>query len=744
MSMESALQTFYAEAEELLQNMEAALLRLEEGEADSETLNEIFRAAHTIKGSAGLFGLHAIVGFTHVVENVLDRARDGVITLDSSLQNQMLKCRDHIAGLVAEAASERDPTDALLQVGEELLQGLRAYLDDESNAETGVETAPVQENEAPMESLAQDDNFSEESAPADVWHISLRLGPDVLRNGMDPLSFLRFLSSLGEITQLVTLEDGLPSLEDFDPETLYLGFEIDLDTQADRSEIEDAFTFVQDESDIRILPPHSKISEYIHLIQSLPEGNKRLGEILVQSGAITEDILARALVQQARLQNQQEKYQMLGEILADQQAIPDVVINAALDRQKKIPERRSTAEVRTIRVDAEKLDHLINLIGELVISRQRVDLLAVQAGHAPLLEAVAILGGFTEHIRDAALTLRMVQIGDSFQRFRRIVRDTAQELGKSIELEIRGAETELDRSMVEKLTDPLTHIVRNALDHGIEPVEVRRERGKSDTGTLSLSAYHEAGNIVIEIGDDGGGLNAEKIRAKAVASGLIDASADLSNYDLYQLIFHPGLSTAEKVTDLSGRGVGMDVVKRNIEALQGGVDIESEPGVGTLLRIRLPLTLAIIDGFHVASRGTEFIIPQATVLECMDLESLPAVKGCHCVNLRNEAIPYIRLSDIFALAPAESQADVREKLVVVQFGNDRAGIVVEHLYGEVQTVVKPLSPIFQSLKGIGGSSLLGSGDIAFILDIPQLIELAIVREARQTTTNGRSKQEQLL
>lgn len=740
MSMESALQTFYAEAEELLHNMEAALLRLENGEADNETMNEIFRAAHTIKGSAGLFGLHAIVGFTHVVENLLDRARAGTVIIDTHLQGVLLRCRDHMAALVADVANGRESTPDLLQSGDLLLRELMTYLE-------APRSDAVAADASEMEQAAAADAHADADIPpgrTDTWHLSLRLGPDVLRNGMDPLSFIRFLGTLGEITQLVTLDDHLPEPETFDAETLYLAFEIDLRTDAGRAEIEDVFTFVRDDSDIRILPPYTKVEEYIQLIHSLPEGNQRLGEILIQSGALTRDSLERALTTQAIINQQEQKPQLLGEILADQQAIPNEVVTAALERQKKSPERKPAAEARTIRVDAEKLDHLINLIGELVISRQRVDLLAAQTGSAPLLEAVAALGGFTEHIRDAALTLRMVQIGDTFQRFRRIVRDTAHELGKSIDLEISGAETELDRSMVEKLTDPLTHIVRNALDHGIESVEQRRERGKSDTGTLRLSAYHDAGNIVIEISDDGGGLNVEKIRAKAVANGLIDPNLELSSYDLHQLIFHPGLSTAEKVTDLSGRGVGMDVVKRNIEALQGGIDIESTPGEGTLFRIRLPLTLAIIDGFHVAARNTQFIIPQTTVLECMDLASLPAVKGRNCVNLRGEPIPFIRLSDIFALAPATfAVQDVREKLVVVQFGNERAGIVVEHLYGEVQTVVKPLSPIFQALKGVGGSSLLGSGDIAFILDIPQLIELAILREARLAAQAGR-KQEQPL
>ncbi len=601
MNLDGALQTFFAEAEELLTSMEAALLRVDDGAQDSDTLNEIFRAAHTIKGSAGLFGLNSIVGFTHIVESVLDRVRTGTLPIDRNLLGTLLQCRDHIAGLVRDVAQQQEPDNQRMATGDQLLQRLMQQLD-------GSQATPAATAATQAASPAE-----ERAAGPGTWHLSLRFGPDVLRNGMDPLSFIRFLHTLGDITRLVTLEDHLPAPDSFDPESLYLAFEIDLRTDADRETIENVFTFVRDDADIRILPPDSKIEEYLQLMHSLPEGPHRLGEILVQSGALSAASLERALAQQQ--QQAQPGAPRLGEILREQQAVPAALIDSALEQQKKMGERKAAPENRTMRVDAEKLDSLINLIGELVISRQRVDLLSGQTGHVALMEAVASLKSFTEQIRDAALTLRMVQIGDTFQRFKRVVRDTAQELGKSIELVISGAETELDRSMVEKLTDPLTHIVRNAIDHGIEPVDVRRERGKPDTGTLQLAARHEAGNIVIEVRDDGGGLNVEKIRAKAIANGLLDTSAVVSEHEIFQLIFHPGLSTAEQVTNLSGRGVGMDVVKRNIEALQGGIDIDSEPGQGTLIRIHLPLTLAIIDGFHVSAGNTQFIIPQVSVLD---------------------------------------------------------------------------------------------------------------------------------
>lgn len=735
MNFDSALQTFFAEAEELLMSMEAALLRMDDSEKnheaiDPETINEVFRAAHTIKGSAGLFGLDEIVAFTHKVENVLDLARDNKIDITEKLLSILLPCRDHIARLVDNAMKSRTGDNECVAAGEALLNSLDQWLGNDSEEIKKSDTA----TSLPLVAYSN----SGEGNENDLWHISVRLGPDLLRNGMDPLSIIRFLGTMGEIAHITTITDNFPELNEFDPEQLYLGFEISFRSNATQAEIENAFMFVRDESDIKIIPPRSDIQAYINLIKSLPENTHRLGEILVKSHVISFPELERALStqkQQAKAHNQVE---LLGNILIEDQSVAPELVSAALDKQKKNQERRASSESRFIRVDAERLDVLINLIGELVINRQRVDLLSSKLGNASLMEAVASMGSFTEQIRDAALTLRMVPIGDTFQKFKRVVRDTAKELGKEIDLEIEGAETELDRSMVEKLNDPLMHIVRNAMDHGIESVAVRQSRNKPSTGIISLTARHDAGNIVICISDDGGGLDLERIRKKAVANGVIDEEAHLSRSELFQLIFHPGLSTAEQVTNLSGRGVGMDVVKRNIESLQGGIEIESELGIGTSITIRLPLTLAIIDGFHVSAGSIDFIVPQNAILECVDLTSLNHIQGQNCVNLRGEQVPYIRLQELFAL---NLQEKVREKMVVVQFGEKRAGIVVSDLHGEIQTVVKPMGPIFQALKGIGGSSLLGTGAVALILDVQQLINFAISKENLRNGTFNMGAQE---
>lgn len=721
MELDSALQTFYAEADELLIQMDHALLRVDDGELDDDTLNEIFRAAHTIKGSAGLFGLNHIVNFTHVVENVLDRVRSDQVELDSRLLNVFFKCQGQMEALVKCTEEEFNDNEELKQKGIEILKQLNEW-----------SSSSAADTESQNEDLASQ---KEQSSKDGCWHISLRLSKDCLRNGMDPISFISYLNTIGEIKFVATIFDSVPTLDHLDPEQLYLAYEIAVKTSESRDTIESTFMFVADDSDITILPPDSQIKEYAKLIESLPEDNNKLGEILVNSGALSWENLEKALNHQVKESKENKVSHKLGDILVEQNKIAKPLVDVALEKQKRAQENSGTPQF--VRVDSARLDLLINLIGELVISKQRVDNICQNSKDELLNEAIEGLGNHTEALRDAALDLRMVPIGETFQRFRRIVRDTAQDLGKSIQLTIKGGETELDRLMVEKLTDPLTHIVRNAMDHGIESTDIRKAAGKSETGNLQLSAYHDAGHVVIEVRDDGGGLNKQRIREKAIEKEIINSDDVLPDSELYALIFHPGFSTAEQVTNLSGRGVGMDVVNRNVQALHGSIEVDSNEGQGSKFSIRLPLTLAIIDGFHVQAGGAQFIIPQSTIIECMNLADLEKVEQRHCVNLRGEMIPYVDIRELFSLNLKNStgkgeQAKHREEMMIVQFGENRAGLVVDDLKGEIQTVVKPLGSIFQALKGIGGSSLLGNGDIAFILDIPQLIDAAVAEELKAT------------
>jgi len=709
MDLDKAKLLFITEAGELLLAMEDALLAVE-GQVDpAESIGAMFRAVHTIKGSAGLFGLDSIVGFSHTAESVLDRVRSRQISLSKDLIALLLECHDHLSQMISELQKEAPESEEEHDAGEKLLTRLTAFLEPGTSPKT--ERAP-----APLATRS-----SETESGGGCWHISLRFGLDVLRNGMDPLSFVRYLGTLGKIVHLTSLLDHLPPGEEFDPENCYLGLELDLDSEADRQTIEDVFEFVRDDCRIRIIPPHAKVEEYIQLIRELPEEEKRLGEILVASRCITAKDVEEALHTQKgeTTEDGQVQGRRLGTIFIQDQAVPPPVVAAALEKQKKNQERQS-GEMKVVKVPAEKLDRLVDLVGELVIAGAAAKALAAQTKNTSMMEATVIINTLVDEIRDNALSLRMVQIGDTFSRFRRIVRDVSNDLGKSIELEMHGAETELDKSIVEKLSDPLMHIVRNAIDHGIESLETRREHGKPDAGSLTLNAFHESGSIVIEVSDDGGGLNKQKILEKAIERGLVQAGSSLSDQEIANLIFEPGFSTAAAVSNLSGRGVGMDVVRRNIDELRGAVEVESYEGSGTTIRIRLPLTLAIIDGFRVGVEETCYVIPLDSVIECLDLGPFLESAENHLINLRGEVLPFLRLREIFGIPGA---AD-RERVVVVQFGETRAGLVVDKLLGEFQTVIKPLGDLFRHVKGIGGSTILGSGEVALILDVPQLVHLA--------------------
>lgn len=698
LNMDGALQTFIVESKELLQEMEDCLLRLEAGDTSPDMVAAIFRAAHTIKGSSGLFGLEPIVQFTHTVEDLLDHVRNGEVQVSSPLIAALLECGDHMQNLVETVAVQgKQPDEALDTAGRILSGRLTEFKRSTGQLDLHVDAFPSH-------------------CLNTCWHVSIRFGSDVLSHGMDPASFLNYLGQLGEIVQVYSIADSLPGLDQMDPESCYWGYEIALRADVERAELAAAFEFIESNSIVKILPPQAKLEDYITLIDQLPEDNSRLGEILVAIGALTEQELVRALAQQKLGASISDKHTPLGEILVESQGTAPDLINSALAKQSGELRAKETVYVR---VHAEKLDGLINLVGELVIAGAGANLLAKSCNNDALAEATSNISDLVEDIRDRALKLRMVPIGDTFNRFQRVVRDVSKELGKRIELKISGAETELDKTVVEKIGDPLMHLIRNAMDHGIETPEDRVSAGKPASGVLHLNAYHESGSIVIEISDDGRGLDKDRILAKALEKELIPASAALSDQEIFNLIFEPGFSTAAAVTNLSGRGVGMDVVKRNIMALRGTVELESLATIGTTVRIRLPLTLAIIDGFLVNVGSSSYVIPLEMVQECIELsdEERQRTRERSYLNLRGEVLPLVFLRDHFMVEGPPSR---RANVVVVHVEDRKAGLVVDELQGEFQTVIKPLGKLFSSLRGISGSTILGNGTVALILDIPAL------------------------
>jgi two-component system chemotaxis sensor kinase CheA len=708
MDLDLALQTFILESRELLEDMENALLNAGQAGGSDEAVHAIFRAAHTIKGSAGLFSLDHIVAFTHVVESLLDEVRDGKLALSDELIVLLLSCCDHLSGMItALEAGQTEADAAMLAEGKPLLAQLRVQMGQPADGE-GHGGELVAEEPPGVERMG------EPGGSADAWHLSLRFGPDVLRDGMDPLSFIRYLGQIGRIVGIVTLADGIPAAEQMDPETCYLGFEIALETEADKTAIEGVFEFVQDACTLHILPPRSRVEEYVRLIRELPEQKALLGDILMRCGCITQRELDAALQVQAAAGHSPAAAPPLGANLVGQGTAEPAMVEAALTKQKQAGEPKPT-ESRSIRVDADKLDLLINLVGELIIVGASANLIARQVRNSELLECTSMLSDLVEQVRDSALQLRMVKIGATFNRFQRVVHDVAREIGKDIGLAVSGEDTELDKTVVEKIGDPLTHLVRNAIDHGIEPAEVRAARGKPLRGTVRLNAFHDSGSIVIEVSDDGGGLDRERILAKAIERGLIEPDRKLSDQEIYGLIFEPGFSTAAAITNLSGRGVGMDVVKRNITALRGTVTVDSAPGLGTTVTVRLPLTLAIIDGFLVGLGTATFVVPLDMIDECIEFAAEP---GHDYTNLRGQVLPFIRLRSLFGVTTPPPR---RESIVVVKHAGQRIGLVVDALHGEFQTVIKPLGRMFSQLRCISGSTILGSGEVALILDVPAIV-----------------------
>ncbi|MFI5841306.1 chemotaxis protein CheW [Catenuloplanes sp. NPDC051500] len=679
-----AMDIFITEARELLEALEEGLLSLEADPSESETVNAVFRSAHTLKGSAGLFGLNHLVSFTHVVETLLGHVREGEVRATPELISALLPCADHIARVVEGVAAGRlvaSPEEET--AGALLLDRLAPFLPG-----AFVVAAPA---------VVED-----ELGDARGWRLHLRFGPDCLRNGMDPMSFLRYLGTLGTLDRITVDDSGLPEAADLDPETSYLAFEVDLITDAPKPEVESVFEFVRDESDIRIAPLAA--ASYVDYIEAMPQRD-RIGDVLLESGAVTSSEIDQAL----RIQRERSLTVPIGQVLIEEGLADPAVVEAALSRQRKVADSRS-ADTQTIRIDASRLDRLIDLVGELVIAQASTTMSGDGA------EAQSEVTRLIDEVRHSALSLRMVPIGMTLRRFERVVRDVCMDLGKEVQLTITGGEAEMDKALVERISDPLLHLVRNSLDHGIEPPTERARAGKPAQGTLRLHAYHDAGNIVIEVADDGRGLDRDKILAKAVDRGLVSASASLSDAEIYDLIFEPGFSTADAVSNLSGRGVGMDVVRRNVAALRGSIEVESVRGHGAVIRIRLPLTLAIIDGFLVGVGASSYVVPLDRVTECVELP--PGPRGRDCMNLRGEVLPFIRLRQVFGV-PGESAR--RQNVVVVEQSGQRTGLVVDALMGEFQTVIKPLGPLFSNLKCVSGSTILGNGDVALILDVGPLV-----------------------
>jgi two-component system chemotaxis sensor kinase CheA len=675
-----AMPAFISEAREQIETVEQLLLQLEDSPGDDDLLNALFRCAHTVKGSAGVFGLDAVVAFTHHVESLLDQMREGKVALTPALSTLLLECNDQIRILVDAADSAGADRRADLSESESIRTELVERLQEQSCAGSGAHT-PASEHGASQ----GDAQGSEQASTSAVrWQVSVQFGVDTFRNGMDPWAILTYLQGVGEIDGLVLNEHAVPVLEQIDPEGCYLAFDFGLITEAGHDAIEAAFAFVREDCVLHIQAPANA-----PVAAPAPAAIQAAVELKTPEAPVV-------------------------------QAVSELPVKKAKPREGQAAE-----DGRFIRVQADRLDAVINLLGELVVAGAGASLMARETRNGSLIEANAHMSRLIEEIRNGTLQLRMVPIGETFSRFRRVVRDTASDLGKEVALDIVGGETELDKSMVERIADPLMHLVRNALDHGLEAPAERLAAGKPTQGHLTLSACHESGSVLIRIRDDGRGVNRERVLARAWERGLVEKGVTPPDADILKLIFEPGFSTAEKITNLSGRGVGMDVVLRNIEALRGTVQISSPPTEsGTQIEIRLPLTLAIIDGFLVGVGDSKFIFPLEAVVEVIDgvgQARLMKTDGRCCMALRGQVLPVMNLNEVYGLDAAVA---ARSSVVVLKAGAQVFGVLVDTLMGHHQTVIKPLSRMFRALRGISGSSILGNGEVALIFDVNSLGDLA--------------------
>jgi len=691
-------QAFMEEAYELLTELESSLLELEDAPEDMDIIGRVFRAMHTIKGSGAMFGFCDIAAFTHEVETVFDLVRNGRILVNKELIRHTLDARDQIKSLLD--ASDGG-NDADTGAGERIIAELRRFLPEGpgEKPEASSKASPVLKTpEAPLPQVRL------------TYRVRFKPAKNVFFSGANPVALLNELRGLGEC-KIVAQRCELPLLDELDPELCYIYWDIILTTSEGVNAIKDVFIFIDDDCELRI-----EIIDDGGWLDN-EGGYKRVGDILVERGDLSQQALKEVLSEQMRV----------GELLVAKGLVgPDKIQSALLEQQhvKELRQEREKQEsVASIRVPAEKLDILVNLVGELVTVQARLSQIAANRSEVDLSSVAEEVERLISELRDNALGIRMLPIGTTFSKFKRLVHDLSRELGKDIEMTTAGAETELDKNVLEKLNDPLVHLIRNCIDHGVETPEGRVAAGKPSKGTVHLAAVHSGDSVLIRISDDGAGLDREAIRAKAVEQGLIPAGVELSDRELYAQIFAPGFSTAKKVSSVSGRGVGMDVVKQAINSLRGSIDISSKPGNGTTITIKIPLTLAIIESLLVKIGNDSFVMPLSLVDECVELtrKDVENSHGRNLADVRGQIIPYIPLRERFKTGGTPPPI---EQIVITRINDTRVGFVVDSVVGEHQTVIKSLGRAYRNVKGLSGATVLGNGSVALILDLPQLFNAA--------------------
>lgn len=704
--MDQFIQAFKQEAYELLTELESKLLELEERPDDIDVVNAIFRALHTIKGSGGMFGFDDISRFTHHLENAYDLIRSNKLSVSTAIIDITLQSVDQIRVMLA--ADPGDTTYAgkntsIVSTVERIIEGIA---EEPETSKAVVEENGIEEKISTPEvviDIPQTDTRNETASASEEKTFRIRFKPacDIFLTGNNPVRILNEMRELGKC-KIFAYGDSIPTLEELNPEHSYTLWDIIITTSASIEAVKDVFIFVEGES----------LLQFEELKPEFAEDNKKLGDILIERGDMKpEDV--------AKVRDLQRKF---GEVAVAAGVVSAEKIQSALIEQqhvRDIAETQKKEEIATIRVQSDKLDQLVDLVGELVTLQARLNQLSLKTNDSELLSIAEESERLTSSLRDSTMSIRMVQIGSTFSKFKRLVRDLSSELGKEIDLETTGGETELDKTVIEKLNDPLVHIIRNCIDHGIERPDERLAKNKNRKGVIHLSAIHSGASVQIKVTDDGRGLNKDAIFKKAVERGVIAQDAHLSDKEVFELIFMPGFSTAEKITNVSGRGVGLDVVKSAIESLRGSIDITSQPGIGTTMVLSLPLTLVIIDGLLVRIAEDHYVIPLSNVEECVALTAEDRAAGHEkrVINIRGEIVPYIRLRERFRVT---SDLPEIEQIVIVRIEGKRIGFVVDHVIGENETVIKSLGGLYKHVSELSGATILGNGRVALILDVYKL------------------------
>ena len=688
---------FHEEAEEILVELETSLMELEEDPQNKEVINQVFRALHTIKGSGSMFGFNKIAAFAHEIESVFDFVRNDELRVTGSLIDITLSARDSISRML----NGEEDSDEIVGQNKEIIDKLKVLA---SSVATKEETSP---EFAPKKAAKNETTFDSDQSLT-IYRIRFKPDAEIFLHGTNPLNLLDDLKVMGDCHITAHLQD-IPDFEKLNAEHCYVSWDIILATGNGINGIKDIFIFVENESEL-------KIEIVDNETQLSCEGtSKKLGEILVERGDIDEKILENFLVKQ----------EPIGKMLVKAGLTDKAEIESALAEQaqiKKIKESREKLQKESsIRVGSYKLDQLIDMVGELVTIQAGLTQKISEKNNIEFQSLGEEVERITSSLRDLSMSLRMIPIGTTFSRFKRLIRDLSQQLGKRIELVTEGAETQLDATIIERMVEPLIHLIRNSIDHGIEMPGDREKVGKSPGGTIYLSAIHSGAYVLIQVRDDGAGLDTGKLLNKAVQKGIIPSGTIPTEKEIFKLIFAPGFSTAKEVTGVSGRGVGMDVVKKTIEELGGSIDIESKRGNGTLISLKIPLTLAIIEGLLIRISCEHYIIPLSSVEECIEMKTTEADKARDIsqIDVRGELVPYLNLRKIFSL---NGQIPDIEHIVIINSENRKTGLLVDEVIGEQQTVVKNLGLVYKDVEGISGATILGDGTVALILDILKLVQ----------------------